>query len=151
MTDLDAWLAFLHILGAAVWLGAWVAICAFAVDTVRRPGADAMRRLYAVMRALGPGVIGPSTVLVLGAGVALVVRSGRASMNDVWIVAGLVLYVLVTLIGVAGLSRASRAANAALDRGDMVEATGITRRWLTMALVITLLLILATADMVFRP
>jgi uncharacterized membrane protein len=151
MTDLDDWLSFLHILGAAVWLGAWVGICAFAVDAVRRPGEDALRRLYRVMRSLGPTAIGPATVLVLVAGIVLVVRSERSAFTDAWIIAGLVLYAAVTAVGVAGLGRATKVAVAALDRGEVAAATIATRRWLVMAVVVTGLLILATADMVLRP
>ena len=75
MTNLDRWLVLLHILGAMVWLGAWAAICMFATNAVRRPSADALRRLYAVMRASGPALIGPSTLVVLATGIALVARS----------------------------------------------------------------------------
>jgi uncharacterized membrane protein len=151
VTDLNAWLAFLHILGASVWVGAWTAICAFGANAVRHPSADAFHRLYAVMRLLGPAVIGPSTLLVLGAGIALVVRSERAAMSDLWIAAGLALYVVITLLGMIGLSRASRTADAALERGDVDAATRATRGWLRIAVLITALLVLATADMVIRP
>ena len=151
MTDPHAWLAFLHILGATVWVGAWVAICVFAVDAVRHPEPAVLRRLFGVMRTLGPTVIGPATLLVLGAGIALVARSTRTAWSDRWIVVGLALYALVTLIGVVGLSRASVRATRALDEGDLAAAVGATRIWLRLAVAVAAVLVLATADMVFRP
>jgi putative copper export protein len=151
VTSVHTWLVFLHLLGATVWVGAWAAICLFAADAVRRPEEGALRRLYRVMRSLGPVVIGPSTLLVLAAGIALVVQSDRTAVTDLWIILGMVLYAAVTLVGVLGLGRASRTATAALDRGDLPAATAATRGWLAMAVVVTGLLLLATADMVFRP
>jgi uncharacterized membrane protein len=151
MADLDQWLVFLHILGAATWLGAWAAICVFAADAVRRPSIDGFDRLFAVMRRLGPMVIGPSTLLVLVPGLVLVGRYGRLSFSARWIVAGLVLYAVTTLLGMIGLSRAGKAATAAVSSGDLPAAVAATRRWLTLAVTALGLLVLATADMVFRP
>lgn len=151
MSDIDEWLALLHVLGAAVWTGAWFAICAFAIDAVRHPTPEAVKRLYAVMRSLGPTVIGPSTLLVLGAGIALVVRADWVSMADTWIIAGFVLYVVVTLVGVLGLSRANRSAATALAADDLSAAVAATRTWLRLALIVTALLVVAIADMVLRP
>jgi uncharacterized membrane protein len=151
MTDLNTWLAFLHILGAAVWVGAWATICVFAADAVRRPGIDAFGRLFAVMRRLGPAVIGPATLLVLVPGLVLVGRYDRLVLSARWIVVGLVLYGVVTLLGMVSLSRAGKAATAAVSAGDLPAATAATRRWLTLAITVLVLLVLATADMVFRP
>ena len=150
-TDLDHWLVLLHVLGAMVWLGAWAAICMFAANAVDRPAADPLRRLFAVMRSIGPALIGPSTLVVLGSGIWLVIRSERAGFADVWIVAGLALYALATLVGMIWLSRASRAATTALDREDVAAATAATRTWLRWAVVVSGTLVLATADMVLRP
>lgn len=151
MGDVDRWLAVLHVLGGAVWVGSWAAICGFAANVVRHPTADAVGRLFTVMRALGPTVIGPSTVLVLVAGIALVARSPRADMGDLWIVAGLVLYALVTLVGVLGLGRANKKAQRALDRDDVPAAVAATRSWLVQAGIVTFLLVIATIDMVVKP
>lgn len=151
MTNLNAWLAFLHVLASMVWLGAWAAICVFARNAVRDPKIDALRRLFAVMHSLGPTLLGPSTVLVLVTGGILVARSRRAELGDAWVLVGLGLYVAATLVGMLGLSRASRAAAAALDLDDLPAATVATRSWLNMAVAVTALLVLATADMVLRP
>jgi uncharacterized membrane protein len=151
VADLDRWLVLLHVLGAMVWLGAWAAICMFAANAVRRAEIETLRRLFTVMRSIGPALIGPSTLAVLATGIVLVVRSGRAEFADVWVAAGLGLYVAVTLVGMVSLSRASRTATTALDDGDVATATVATRTWLRLAIVVTALLVLATADMVLRP
>ena len=151
MTDLGTWLVFAHVLGAAVWLGAWCAVCGFAANTVSQPDPGAVRRLYTVMGTLGPTVIGPATLLVLGAGLGLVARSGHTGLADGWVAAGLVLFAAATVAGIAGLRPASIAARAALDRDDLPAAVAATRRWLRLALLLTALLVASFADMVFRP
>lgn len=150
MTDLDTWLGALHVLGGAVWVGAWAAICAFAADAVRRPNADAVRRLLRVMQTLGPAVIGPATVAVLVAGIALVVREPWVAMRDLWIVLGLVAYAVVTGLGVLGLGTSAKRAKQALQRDDLDAAVAATRTWYRLGLVITGILVLATVDMVVK-
>ena len=103
------------------------------------------------MRRIGPAVIGPATLLVLVPGLVLVIRYDRLAFSAGWIVAGLVLYAVVTLLGMVGLRRASTAATAAASAGDLPAAAAATRRWLILAMTILGLLVLATADMVFRP
>jgi uncharacterized membrane protein len=151
MTTLMKWLAFLHIVGATVWLGAWAAICVFAADAVRQADPRGLRRLFAVMRQLGPILIGPATLLVLGSGVALVARSERVTFGARWVVIGLVLYALVTVIGMVNLRRASVGVARALDVEDLPAAVASARRWLWWAVTVAVLLLLTTWDMVFRP
>lgn len=150
MTELDTWLAVLHVVGGSVWVGCWAAICVVAADVVRAPTSDAVRRLLRLMRVLGPAVIGPSTVAVLVAGVALVLRQPWVDMSDLWIVLGLVAYAIVTALGILGLGRTAKRATAALDRDDLASAASEARRWYRLALVVTAILILATVDMVLK-
>lgn len=149
MTELDTWLAVLHVVGGSVWVGCWAAICVVAADVVRAPTSDA-GRLLRLMRVLGPAVIGPSTVAVLVAGVALVLRQPWVDMSDLWIVLGLVAYAIVTALGILGLGRTAKRATAALDRDDLAGAASEARRWYRLALVVTTILILATVDMVLK-
>jgi uncharacterized membrane protein len=149
MSELNTWLVFLHVLGAMVWLGAWSAIAVFAWHIVRQPDLASIRRLFATMKLLGPAVFGPATLLVLGAGIWLVARYDRVSFTDPWILIGLALYVLATLVGMLGMSRANRKADAAAQQEDLESAVAATRRWLSMALAVDVILVLATADMIF--
>lgn len=151
MQTLGNWLLFLHLVGATVWLGAWAAICVFAANVVRHPDAQAFRRFFTVMGRLGPALIGPATLFVLASGIALVARSHRVTFGERWIVIGLVLYVLVTLVGMVNLRRASQGVKRALDADDLPAAVASARTWLRAAVVLTVLLLVATWDMVFRP
>lgn len=151
MLALSKWLLFLHILSAAVWLGAWAAICLFTANVVRRPDADGFRRFFVVMRQLGPALIGPATLVVLGSGVAIVARSERVTFGDRWIVVGLVLYALVTVVGMVNLRRASQGVTRALDADDLPRAVASAKSWLRAAMVVVGLLLAVTWDMVFRP
>lgn len=157
MTTDNAWLVATHVVGGAVWLGTWMSIIAYAANTVRAPAEDAIRRLFMVMRRLGPAMIGPSTVLVLGAGIGLVVRYDRVDWADLSIVLALAIYVLATVVGVAVLARHARNGQKALADGDIRRAVCHTRSWLTGAdapmhgISIAVLLLLATEQMALRP
>ncbi len=151
MTDLGTWLAALHVVGASVWLGAWVCITVFGVSAVSAPTTESVQRFFAVMRRLGPTVIGPATLLVLVPGIILVILYPRVTWTDPWIVIGIAIYVLVTLVGVLVLGRHSRRVKVALEAGDLDTAVATTRSWLVGAAVMTVLLLLATLDMVLRP
>lgn len=151
MTNLRNWLLFFHIVGATVWLGAWAAICVFAANLVRNPDPQAFRRFFAVMRRVGPALIGPATLFVLASGIALVARSERVTFGERWIVVGLALYVLATLVGIVYLRPSSQRVTRALDADDLPAAVGSARSWLRAAVVLTVLLLIATWDMVLRP
>lgn len=151
MTSLTTWLGFLHIMGAALWTGAWAAMSASAATAVNAPTAAGLERVYATMRILGPAVIGPATVAVLVPGAWLIARPGGAEFTDTWVVLGLLGYLVATVLGVAGLGPASRVAGHALDEGDLSAAVVATRRWYRLAIVLTVVLVLTTADMSVRP
>jgi uncharacterized membrane protein len=151
MSDLGTWLVALHAVGASVWLGAWVCIVVFGVGAVSAPTGESVQRFFAVMRRLGPTVIGPATLLVLASGIILVILHPRVAWTDPWIVIGMVIYVLVTLLGVLVLGRHSRRIKVALETDDLDLAVVTTRSWLVGAAALTGLLLLATIDMVVRP
>lgn len=115
------------------------------------PTAAGLERVYATMRILGPAVIGPATVAVLVPGARLIERPGGAEFTDTWVVLGLLGYLVATVLGVAGLGPASRVAGHALDEGDLSAAVVATRRWYRLAIVLTVVLVLTTADMSVRP
>ena len=62
------WLLFLHVLAAMVWVGGGVMLAAIAARVLRDPDPDAVGRFTASLRSLGPLVLAPATVAVLGLG-----------------------------------------------------------------------------------
>jgi putative copper export protein len=62
------WLLFLHVLAAMVWVGGGVMLALLAAHVVRDPNPGAVVRFTASLRVLGPLVLAPATVAVLGLG-----------------------------------------------------------------------------------
>jgi uncharacterized membrane protein len=145
------WLLFLHILAAMVWLGSTVALAALATHTVRSGDSEAIRRFIGSLRVIGPIVLAPAPLLLVGFGIWLVLDSDAWDFGQTWIQLALGLFVAAFLYGAAFQSRAAIGAQRAAAAGDHAQAAGQLRRWSWGALLILLLLVLATADMVFRP
>ena len=66
------WLLFAHLLFAMVWVGGAVVLMALAIVTVRGRDPQAIARFVRTLPVLGPAVLAPATVGVLGFGVWLV-------------------------------------------------------------------------------
>jgi uncharacterized membrane protein len=145
------WLLFLHILAAMVWLGSTVVLAALATHTLRSDDPEAIRRFIGSLRVIGPIVLAPAPLLLVGFGIWLVLDSDAWDFGQTWIQLALGLFVAAFLYGAAFQSRAAIGAQRAAAAGDHAQAAGQLRRWSWGALLILLLLVLATADMVFRP
>jgi len=69
------WLLFAHILAAMVWVGGAVLLGVLAIRVVRDGERGAVGRFVAGMRVIGPRVLAPATIAVVGFGVWLVLDS----------------------------------------------------------------------------
>ena len=147
--DLYDWLLLLHILAAMFWLGGITVVGAFAVRILhtREPGATAA--FLGSLRVLGPIVLAPAPVILLGMGIWMVAE--RWDFGETWITIAFALFAAAFLIGAAHQSRAAIAAERAANEGDDATALHHLRRWAYGMAVILTLLIAATWDMVFRP
>jgi uncharacterized membrane protein len=148
---LHGWLLVLHLLAAMVWLGGAAALSASAAWAVRRSDPGAVARFVTSLRAIGPVLFAPGPVILLGTGVWMVVQDDDSSWSQGWILAGLGLFAAAFLVGAAYNSRAAIAAHRAAGRGDATQAARQLRRWAWGALLICVLLAVATWDMVFKP
>jgi uncharacterized membrane protein len=143
------WLLFAHVLAGAIWLGALVLLTALAVLILRAP--ELAEPFTGALRRIGPIVLAPLPVLVLGLGVWMVADSAAWSFGQLWIVLALVLFGLAFAIGAAHQSRAALAAERAARRGDHAEAARRLRAWAWGSGTIAVLLTAALWDMVFKP
>jgi uncharacterized membrane protein len=145
------WLLFLHVLAAMVWIGGGVMLAAIAARALRDPDPAAVGRFTASLRVLGPLVLAPATVAVLGLGIGLVVDSGAWDFGQLWLQLGLALFAAAFLIGAVWQSRTALAATRAAGRDNNGEARRQLRRWLWGYRLIVLLLVAAAWDMTTKP
>ncbi|HEY8235521.1 MAG TPA: DUF2269 family protein [Gaiellaceae bacterium] len=145
------WLLFLHVLAAMVWVGGGVMLAVLAARVVRDPDPGAVGRFTGSLRVLGPLVLAPATVAVLGLGMWLVVDSEAWDFGQLWVQLGLGLFVAAFLVGAVWQSRSALAATRAAGREDDAEARRQLRRWLAGYWLIVALLVVAVWDMTTKP
>jgi uncharacterized membrane protein len=145
------WLKLVHVLAAMLWLGALVFSGALAVRVLRGGDEAEAGRFVATLRALGPVVMAPAPIALIGFGIWMVLDSDAWDFDQTWISVAFGLFVLAFLIGAAHQSRTALAAERSAAAGDHAAAMGHLRRWAWGTAAIGLLLVAATWDMVFKP
>ena len=143
------WLLFLHILAAMVWLGGSVMLAVVAARVLRDPDPAAVVRFTSGLRVIGPLVLAPATLAVLGFGIWLVVDAW--DFGQLWVQLGLALFAGAFLIGAIWQSRTALAASRAAERDDHAESRRQLRSWLWGYGLIILLLVAAAWDMTTKP
>jgi uncharacterized membrane protein len=143
------WLLLLHILAAMFWVGGITVVGAFAVRILRTKEPGATAGFLGSLRVIGPLVLAPAPVLLLGMGIWMVAK--QWDFGDTWISIAFALFIVAFLIGAAHQSRAAIAAEKASQAGDDATALHHLRRWAYGMAVILVLLLVATWDMVFKP
>jgi uncharacterized membrane protein len=145
------WLLFLHVLAAMVWLGGGVMLAVSAGSVLRDPDPAAVRRFTASLRVIGPLVLAPATLAVLGLGIGLVLDTDAWDFGQPWVQLGLGLFAAAFLIGAVYQSRTALAAAQATERADAEEARRQLRHWSWGYRLIVLLLVAAAWDMTTKP
>jgi uncharacterized membrane protein len=150
-TGLYDWLLFGHIVAAMVWLGGGVVLAALAARVLRARKPEEVERFLGNLRVIGPLVLAPATVGVVGLGVWMVLTSSAWGFGQLWVQLAVGLFAAAFVIGAAHQSRTAIAAERAATRGDHVAALRQLARWSWGYGVIVLLLVVATWDMVNKP
>jgi uncharacterized membrane protein len=145
------WLLFLHVLAAMIWVGGGVLLAAFAARVLRDPDPTVVGRFIASLRVLGPLVLAPATVAVLGLGIGIIVDSDAWDFGQLWVQLGLGLFAAAFLIGAVWQSRTALAATRAAARDDDAEARRQLRRWSWGYCLIVVVLVVAAWDMTTKP
>lgn len=141
------WLLVLHVLAAMVWVGGGVMLAVLAARVLRDPDPGAVGRFTGSLRVLGPLVLAPATVAVLGLGMWLVVDSEAWDFGQQWVQLGLGLFAAAFLLGAVW----QRPSALAAGREDGAEARRQLRRWLAGYWLIVALLVVAVWDMTTKP
>jgi uncharacterized membrane protein len=151
IAELTDWLLFLHLLAAIVWLGGLVMLGLLATLVLRSRDGDAVTRFVGSLRVIGPVVLAPAMVALLGFGIWMVAHDEAWDFGQTWILLALALFAGAFLIGAVFQSRTAIGAQRAADAGDHGEAARQLRRWSWGTRLILLLLVVASWDMVFKP
>lgn len=148
----DQLLLTIHVLAAATWIGAALALQVIA-GRMGPSTADAVVDQFARdAEAVGKGIFGPAALALSLTGVALVVRE-HISWGELWIVLGTGALLVAGAVGGGFLIPEGRriAALANQPGHDPAEVRLRARRRFLVARIDLVILILAVADMVFRP
>jgi uncharacterized membrane protein len=144
------WLLLGHILAAMVWVGGTLVLSAFATRTLRGETGE-IARFLGSLRIIGPIVLAPAPILLIGLGIWLVADSASWDFDQTWVQVAFGLFVLAFLYGAAFQSRAAISAERAAKAGDADTARRQLVRWTWGTRVILVLLVVATWDMVLKP
>jgi uncharacterized membrane protein len=99
--DLYSWLLFAHILAAMVWVGGAVLLGVLAIRVTHDSEPGAAGKFIANIRVIGPRVLAPATVAVVGFGVWLVLDSSAWDFGQFWVQLALALFAAAFVIGAA--------------------------------------------------
>jgi uncharacterized membrane protein len=105
VATLYEWLLFLHILAAMVWIGGLAALSLFGVSVLRNHDREAVARFVGDLRVVGPMLLAPSSVLVVGLGIWMVADDEAWGFGQTWIWLALALVGTAVLVGAVFLSR----------------------------------------------
>ncbi len=151
--ELHDWLKFFHILGAFVWVGAVILTNAMMARASRAPDRAAVLRLSRELEWVGPRLIGPSALVVIGLGIWLVPVEEALSFSQLWIWLSLVL-VGVTMVqnAIYSAPEGKRIARLAEQRGaEDPEVRRRLSRQLWLGRLDLLILVVVLWLMVFKP
>ena len=98
---LDKWLLWIHVIGAAMWLGGGFVLAILAVRAKR--SVEPLRYIDELKR-LGPIVGVPASILIMGTGIWLVIRSADHNFGQAWLNISIVLFIVIFATG-AGFHR----------------------------------------------
>jgi uncharacterized membrane protein len=121
---------FLHLTGAIVWLGSGVGLTILWRGLSKAREADSIRAMVGQNKALSAKLFGPSVLLTLAFGVAMVIDTPAIDFSDLWIVIGFAGIVLSGVLNGAVADPASKRMVAAIEAHgfESAEATAARSR-----------------------
>jgi uncharacterized membrane protein len=151
MTLYDVLLLF-HILAAIIWVGGALAINILGTR-MQRAGGPAAAAFAQQTAWIGPRVFAPSTLVVLGLGVAMVAENDAWTIGQLWIILALVGFAITAITGAAFFGpEGGRISNLIDERGiDDPETRRRIRRLTVLGRFDLALLVLIVVDMVLKP
>lgn len=144
---MDRVLLFVHVVSAAVWLGADFAQFVLAPRFFRAPPATAAawhRGTVQMMRVLYT----PAAILILATGIVMVLRSPAYELTDGFVSIGLAVVIIGAVLGMAVFGPQGRRAASLHEEGASAQA--VERRIAGLGALDALILLVAFAAMIGR-
>jgi len=149
----DLWL-YLHVMAAALWIGAGFSLIVLGVLADRARDADGLKSVLMHTNRLATIYFIPASLAVLVFGVILVIHSDFYSFSMLWIVLGLVGYALTFLTGLLVIKpRGERLGHLLHEsRGAMTPEVWLEgRRLVAISRIDYVVLFLVVFDMIVKP
>lgn len=144
-------LLFVHVLSATIWLGGGIMLSLMGLRARRNP--DLASDFGKLLPYVGLRVLMPAVVLLPVTGVWMVLADSEWSFQQAWTRAALGLFVIAFLVGAVYLSQVGIAMGRAASAGGSAAAAlpALLSRWLVGYAAVLAVLLVAVADMVFKP
>ena len=151
--ELHEWLLFLHIVAATIWVGGAIVLNTVIARANRSPDRAQVVRLTADLEWVGPRLIGPSAMAVIGLGIWLVAIEEEWVFSQTWIVLSLVLVGISMVLGMGYFGpEGKRISRITEQRGpEDPEARGRMDRLVWLSRLDVLILLVVVWAMVFKP
>ena len=150
--DMVAWLLFVHVLSAMVWLGGGLTLMVAGLRVRSSSRPEALAEFAGTVPFVGLRILMPAVVLLLVTGVWQVLASSAWNFSQLWVRLALGLFILAFLVGAIYLSRVGIGlARAAADNRLASEGVALLNRWLVGYVVVLAVLVIAVWDMIFKP
>jgi uncharacterized membrane protein len=147
-----AWLLFVHVLSAMVWLGGGLTLMVAGLRVRSSSRQEAVAEFARTVPFVGLRILMPAVVVLLVTGVWQVLASSAWSFSQLWVRLALGLFILAFLVGAIYLSRVGIGlARATTDNRLAGEGAALLNRWLVGYVVVLGLLVVAVWDMIFKP
>ena len=151
--SLDNSLHFLHVIAAIAWTGGGLTLSVIALRIRSSGDIRAMADFARTLPYVGLRVLMPAVIVIPVTGVWMVLENSEFQFAQLWVRFGIGLFLLAFLIGAVYMSRVGiqldRAARQAA--GAAINLSALLDRWLAGYAVVMAVLLLAIADMVFKP
>lgn len=147
--DLYHWLLLGHVLSAMVWVGGGIMLVFVGLRARASADPHAIADFGQSLSYLGPRVLAPSVLGVIVFGTWMVLDNAAWEFDQAWILIAIGLFAVAFLIGAVYLSRVALQ----LVRSERADASlaPVLDRWLLGYGLVLVVLVLAVADMVFKP
>lgn len=151
--SLDNWLHLVHVLSAMVWVGGGLMLSLIGARARSSSDPRAIADFARLLPFVGIRVLMPAVILVLLTGVGLVLADSEFHFSQLWVLLALALFAVAFLIGAVYLSRVAIQLDRATAGQGQTEAgpAALLNRWLLGYWIVLAVLLVAVADMVFKP
>lgn len=143
-------LLFLHVIAATIWLGGGLMLAAMGLRA--RRSATSLGDFAQLLPFVGVRVLMPAVVVLPITGVWMVLADSEWSFQQEWTRAAIGLFLVAFAVGAVYLSRIGiQMGRAGLPSGSPANLATLVNRWLIGYGLVLVVLLLAVADMVFKP